>query len=425
VPGATRYEFYLNNNLTQISTNPNLITFNEPLECNQKYTLKVIAKTPCGDMATPVYSVAKTLCTGPYARFALAPHPTIPNTIKINVNQIATDQQANLFFDATSLANEQVQNVNIIDKEGNIVQQTTNIGTQQTTLNLANLAEGIYTIEVSGNNDYKEQQSYEFTITKTPQQLEEELASTTSTTITDEEAKKLLEVQQQELYQKLRDNSDLLTNSTILQNFMLIREQKDFGIIEKINATLSEYDVATAQNLIDNWQPQTQLELNCLHYYNYFIKYLNGTTFTNNDISDMYSLANLCPQKHGEIIFAARSLYNYITQFDETFNNACGNNTARTIQKIDMAKPKPSASTTSIYPNPSQGNFNIKFPTTSRGINTVKVLDAFGKLMLQHNVISGTKNININNNLSNGIYLLQITNSTTGKTETQKLIINK
>jgi len=227
---------------------------------------------------------------------------------------------------------------------------------------------------------------------------------------------------QQELYQKLKADATLADNSTVLQNFMLTKEQGSFGTIDKINEALYNYDITAAQTLINAWLPTTNLELNSLQYYNYFIKYLNGGTFTNNEMSDMFSFANLCPQKNGEIIFAARSLYNYITQLDETFPTACGNNLARGYVKVD-AKAKVQVNSVSIYPNPSKGNFSIKFPSASRGLNTVKVLDTYGKTILQQSIISGIQNININKTLVIGIYTVQITNSITGKTETQKLII--
>ncbi len=378
------------------------------------------------DASNPIF-IAKVkpynpVCQLVYARFAINSHPTIANTITIGVDQTTLDEQAKLFFDATALAVEQVQNVSVINKEGQVVMEVANIGTQLTNLYLSTLSEGVYTIIVSGNNDYKEQQTYEFTVTKTPKQLAEELA-TDNILIADVDAVKLTEVLKQELYQKLKDNSELLENSTILQNFMLTREQGDFGTIEKINDALYNYDVATAQMLINNWLPTTNLELNCLQYYNHFIKYLNGGTFTSNDLIDLYGLANLCPQKNGEIIYAARSLYNYVTQLDETFSTACGNNLARGYIKID-AKSKIAVSSISIYPNPSKGNFSIKFPSTSRGLNTVKILDTYGKTIMQQSVISGTQNININKTLASGIYTVQITNNISGKTDTQKLIIN-
>jgi len=58
-------------------------------------------------------------------------------------------------------------------------------------------------------------------------------------------------------------------------------------------------------------------------------------------------------------------------------------------------------------------------------LNTVKVLDQTGKILLQKTVISGVQNISLNQGIDSGVYTVQITNSVTGKTENQKLIVNK
>jgi subtilisin family serine protease len=414
------YTWYVNNVQAGAIFNSNI--YDLYLMCRKSKTISCRISNACGSaLGAGVLCVGGCTKISPYFRYAIAPHPTITKNITIGIDQTTTDEQAKLFFDATALAAEQVQQVKVIDKEGNVVIDIGDIGTQVTTLDLTALIEGVYNIEIYGNNDYREQQTIQIAGVKSDKQIAEDLA-TSNIIISSQDATKLNEVLQQELYQKLKADATLADNSTVLQNFMLTKEQGSFGTIDKINEALYNYDITAAQTLINAWLPTTNLELNSLQYYNYFIKYLNGGTFTNNEMSDMFSFANLCPQKNGEIIFAARSLYNYISQLDETFPTACGNNLARGYVKVD-AKAKVGVNNISIYPNPSKGNFSIKFPSASRGVNTVKVLDTYGKTILQQSVISGIQNININKTLASGIYTVQITNNITGKTETQKLII--
>lgn len=392
------------------------ITNNAGGACYKTRTLLFFSMAGNGRMANP-------------NRFVITKHPTISNTLTIGLNQYTTDEQAKLFFDATALAVEQVQTVVVYDKEGNKVLVAENIGTQVANIDVSTLPEGVYNIEVYGNNDYREQQTIEIIDTKTDQQIAEDVANG-NIIISSQEATKLNEVLQQELFQKLKSNASLTDNSTVLQNFLLTKEQSGLGTIEKINEALSNYDVATAQTLINSWLPTTNLELNSLQYYNYFIKYLTGGTFSDDEMSDMFSFANLCPQKNGEVIYAARSLYNYITQSDEQFESACGNNYARGAVKINASSGQRSMiSGITIYPNPAKDNFNIKFPATTKGLNTIKVVDMFGKTLLQKSTIGGTQTISLSfgegwgGALAKGIYTVQITNSVTGKTETQKLII--
>ncbi len=91
------------------------------------------------------------------------------------------------------------------------------------------------------------------------------------------------------------------------------------------------------------------------------------------------------------------------------------------IQTINI---KASSNNFIIYPNPSKGNFSIYITPTIQGRNTIKVFDIVGKLVT-HQTLENTSIATFSNNFNNGIYSVQITNNTTGKTETQKLIINK
>lgn len=392
-------------------------------KCGTKYNVRIDAITPCGNMTVSAANVQQ-MCNGRVAnRFSANQHPTVANTLTIGVKQYTEDELAKLFFESSALNVEKVQTVKMFNKEGELVLSNENIGLQLTNIDISSLTQGTYSIEISGNNDYKEQQTFQYVTTSSLEQLAEAIANNTLN-ILSPEANELMNVLQQELYQQLRENSDLLTNSTTLQNFFISREQGGFGKIEEINSALSNYDIAAAQALINNWLPSTQLELNSLAYYNFFIKYLNGTAFSTTDISNLYSLSNLCPRQNGEVIYAARSLYNYIAQAEESFETACNTSTfARGVKQIGKQNTKTVSNNFVIYPNPTKDNFNIKFPSVGKGINTIKVIDMFGKTLIEKNTISGTQNINITQPLAKGIYTVQITNSATGKTETQKLII--
>lgn len=435
---AINYNWYVDNNLIQTVHTQSYTFINDncphTLRCTVTYddcyteseksdVESIFGKKPslCSSI-NPCTSIYRPCYTLAYARYSAAPHPTIANTLTVGVKQLTQDELAKLFFDASALAVEKVQSVSVYNKAGELALEVTDIGTEVTNIDLSNLTEGVYTITVNGNNDYKEQQTFEYTVGKTAQQVQEELALD-NTAIAGTDQENATEVLQEELYQKLKENTELLDNSETLQSFFLNKEQGSFGTIEKINNALSNYDVATAQALINIWLPTTNLELNCLSYYNNFIKYLNGGTFTTNDVADLYSLANLCPQTNGEVIYAARSLYNYIANDNDEFSYACGNNLARNFVKI-KSNNKLHSSNISIYPNPSSGNFSIAFASNTKGVNTINVLDIYGRSVLQQKTIGGTKNININRTLSKGIYTVQITNSATGKTETQKLIIS-
>jgi hypothetical protein len=69
----------------------------------------------------------------------------------------------------------------------------------------------------------------------------------------------------------------------------------------------------------------------------------------------------------------------------------------------------------SVYPNPSEGIFNINLENSA----TIQVFDTTGKQILSKKIASGVTQIDLSPNTS-GIYILKATDSN-NKTETVKL----
>ena len=356
-------------------------------------------------------------------RFKLFQDPEEITSIVVATKQFSADEFSKLFFDADALQNEQVQTIVVLNADGESVLKVSDIAQKVTSIDMSSLPEGNYNIQVYGNGEYSEQQTFNYSLGKSDAQLAEDVA-TNNVDMTATDAADRIEVMKQQLYKELRTNEELLANSDLLQQFFASQKIDDLGKINDINEALAHYDITTAEGLMLGWQPTTRQSLNCLQYYSYFISYLGGYTFSQQDIDALYVLANSCPDVDGEIVFAARSLYNYVTQLDQDFSTACNGISARSTKKV-KALSKVVVLKLVIYPNPSKGNFSIMFPSGYKGVNSVKVLDQTGKILLQKTVISGVQNFSLNQGLSNGVYIVQITNSITGKTENQKLIVNK
>ncbi|MBN1927158.1 MAG: T9SS type A sorting domain-containing protein [Prolixibacteraceae bacterium] len=75
----------------------------------------------------------------------------------------------------------------------------------------------------------------------------------------------------------------------------------------------------------------------------------------------------------------------------------------------------------SIYPNPSSGKLSLELPA-AKGIS-MKVIDASGKTVFARNIHSTLTEIDINDKLSNGLYLVRI--ETTEGIVTRKLLVQK
>jgi hypothetical protein len=88
------------------------------------------------------------------------------------------------------------------------------------------------------------------------------------------------------------------------------------------------------------------------------------------------------------------------------------------IQKIIISNL---ISEINVYPNPAKDVVNI---FSNDIINEIKIFNQLGQLQMSKQV--NQKSITLDtHSLASGIYSLQITNSVSGKIETQKLIINK
>lgn len=80
-----------------------------------------------------------------------------------------------------------------------------------------------------------------------------------------------------------------------------------------------------------------------------------------------------------------------------------------------------------VYPVPSQGAFSVKIDTDKDNDRySLSIYDMAGKLLnVYENLPTINQEIHINENLSNGIYLIKVIEYHTGKQYTEKLIINK
>jgi len=260
---------------------------------------------PCPQVVIPV---AKQI-----NRFTVFQDGETPTNLVVAVDNTAMDEFAKLNYNTDALANEMVQKVKVYDVAGNLVLENDNIADKVTSIDMSALAEGSYYVQVEGNKEYREQQNFKFTVSETETMLAEDIA-TGNIVINTPDADDRKEVMKHQLYKELRSNYDLLNSSSLLQDFYTQQQNTDIGMINKINDAFNNFDVKTAQSLIANWQPQNRQGQNCLDFYNHFIGYLNGEKPSEDDIKKINTLANSNPQIEGEIVLAARTLYNYLTQ---------------------------------------------------------------------------------------------------------------
>ncbi len=171
---------------------------------------------------------------------------------------------------------------------------------------------------------------------------------------------------------------------------------------------------ATKQSVENIWT--TANEINVSHFN--IQRSLNGSVFTtigklsaNNKSYNEYSFIDVqfpSLEGLGVVYYKIESVdFNGRKQYSET----------RTLN----LKPQ-TLNGISIYPNPSKGIITITLPATDKGFKTLKVTNAYGKTIAERNIFDRV--IMMDLKTPAGVYFLNITNIITGKTETQKLIIN-
>ncbi|MEI2708925.1 MAG: T9SS type A sorting domain-containing protein [Chitinophagaceae bacterium] len=234
-------------------------------------------------------------------------------------------------------------------------------------------------------------------------------------------------VMQEQLYELLHNNADILANSSSLQQFISDNQWNSLDFIYYAGKYLAEGNMEMLQVLLGFWPKQEGLDETYYQYFEWMMAKYNDPDF-NPDESIVLEYANRCPLTYGTVVYAYRNLYNAITNKIHEFENNCEGYAARGSNKpqfIRLKQPKqiPIVQQTEkkkllIYPNPAVNNITIKFPN----IKQILVYDIHGRIV-KNIATSKTSNTQINiSGLHKGIYMIKVI-STDNIVETQKLIV--
>jgi len=270
------------------------------------------------------------------------------------------------------------------------------------------------------NATYYGRNSEDFTIL-------EQIADGTILLLNDRPEDRLL-VMQEQLFELLYAQPDLLANSNSLQQFIYNNQWTSLDFIYYAGQMLREGNMEMVQILLDYW-PNENSNLSEA-YYAYFEWLLNmySDPKYQPDLNEVWELANQCPLTHGTIVYAVRNLYNTLTEKINDFENNCEPPAARGGNKpafIRLKEPKKKIEVQEkektklvLYPNPTNGIVNISFPD----IKQVSVIDITGRTVLGKQT-GGVNNMQLNvGSIGKGIFLVRVTD-TKGNAHTSKLVI--
>lgn len=418
IPYGDYYWNVKNGRIADLSEN----TMELLIPCKQFRNVQAEFRNSCGISFSNVVQTDLGNCvkrSGGILRFAVNNSLLNLNTLNIKVNVTGNDALNKLFSTEVPIVNELVKTVNIYTKKGELVTSyQPSSPTQQLSIDVTNLPQATYLIEVFGENDYKELHTFHYSLlNQEKQQLEAIALGNIDVGTIDQELRKY--VLQQKLFSELQYNEELINNSPVLQDFSKQGGENSFGIIFLLENLLNNNELAKAQEIVESWDVKNTVDENYKNYYLIFFRFLNGEALSANDINTIHDIAIKCPLNSGDIVYAARSLYNYHATDDEDFTNTCSifglRGTSNEI--INYSTP------IGIYPNPTKGLLTIKLPENETCAKVITVTNTMGKQILQR--VTYDKQIMLNLNVTPGLYIVQITNKQTGKSQTQKITIIK
>jgi hypothetical protein len=210
-----------------------------------------------------------------------------------------------------------------------------------------------------------------------------------------------------------------LSNSTI-DKFMQMEEllyEGNSDDAKSINDAIS-YDVSELNSVEVNYN-------NFYKIYANFIANEADESLQPGDSASLIDLTLMCPETDGACVYQARALYNYIYHTTLDYND-CRTESARPGKQTEAARDQKITDETwsaTLYPNPACDQVTIITNIQNEDI-TVMITDLSGRTVLQASLKSVDFASKLHFSLSNGAYLIIITNSHNEKI-IRKLLVNR
>ncbi len=148
-----------------------------------------------------------------------------------------------------------------------------------------------------------------------------------------------------------------------------------------------------------------------------YIDYLQDGLLNTSNMSSMNTISQQCSDEDGDFIHIARSL---MSLDDAIYNDAydgCLEDPANEIRSANVT----GILELKVYPNPSNGNINLDFSTMVSG--KYELVETRGS-NIKTDFMNNTKQVNIDINVPDGIYIMKITLDTGERLSKKILIIN-
>ena len=236
-------------------------------------------------------------------------------------------------------------------------------------------------------------------------------------------------VAQKNLYDAMHDDSSLVDSSAILHEFDSVALNSRYAWLSNIAIDLNTGNISGAQSLLgygidalnnsyadnntgiklaDNSNADVVVN-NYKVFYNIYIKYLNQT-MTPSDSIMVKSIAELCPDENGKIVFDARALYWTLFHDLGNFNDICYEDMSDERRMNKATNMDNSIQNYTLYPNPNNGMLTLMQYTVDNHPVNYMITNIVGQKIEAETVVftNGKYQIQLLANTPTGVYILQI-----------------
>jgi hypothetical protein len=259
-------------------------------------------------------------------------------------------------------------------------------------------------------------------LSKNEQQLLEEAIATGDIEIPTSDSLLRLYVMQEQLYEKLMQEQEATGSigSSTLQSFMQNNSWDSYDYIYYTAKYLAQKDMAAVNMLLNYFPSNNIVDDNYWQYYKWQQEMITNPAYKPN-ANDVLAIANLCPFSNGNIVYAARNLYNRLTRQNKHFKNDCDNTLSMARQQNVIVRNSAELGKALVYPNPSNSIINIKLGLNNKDKYQIKVIDILGNEIASKITSDMITTLNLGNR--KGICFVRICNINTGKVQIEKLIL--
>jgi len=250
----------------------------------------------------------------------------------------------------------------------------------------------------------------------------DDIANGTIDVPSDDAAKRVYVIQQQ-LFELLKANPDFATQNSNLQSFIQNNSWSNLDFIYYTDKYLAKADLNTVEILLASWpQFSTDIDANYYKFYDWLYTMYTTQGWQPNP-TDVLNLANKCPLKDGNIVYAARNLYNTMTGKINEFSGDCEGYSGMLRKAQPITKNSVSSNEVLVYPNPTAGVVNIQLPKDDKGCWKLVVTNIYGEKVIEKQLMQKEGATQLSLSGSKGLYVINVYNCTTGKQYISKVVL--